>query len=418
MTAFSMRLAAVFVAAIVAVVVAAAAITFEFVERPRDRSLQRAFAEEVAIVSYLVDGDPERARAAGVALGPPPHEEAAMRGPGRGIQASLRRMGLDISVRILRGADGERRLAFPVTDGDWAYLLYPSPPASPLSQLVAYLLLVSLGAVAVALFAVARIAGPLRVMETALSRVDADGRLAPIEERGPSEVRRTARALNALSARLSSALGSRMRLVAAAGHDLRTPMTRMRLRTEFLPEEERATWLRDLEELDRIADSAIRLVREEADPGPPETIQLGALLRSVCDDLSEIGLSVTCLARGDACVRGHTLGLTRALRNLIENAATHGGSARVKLIAGHRGQGGPRILIEDNGPGIPETLLDRVFEPFFRVDPSRRKSGPGAGLGLAIAKELLESNGARLSIHNRPEGGLTQAVKFEADTTV
>jgi signal transduction histidine kinase len=203
---------------------------------------------------------------------------------------------------------------------------------------------------------------------------------------------------------------SRMRLVAAAGHDLRTPMTRMRLRAEFLDEEDRVEWLNDLNELDRIADSAIRLVREEAGVEDTEPVALDRLLRDLATELKQVGHPVTTGALSPALVKAGPLALKRALQNLIINAATHGGGARLALsVEGHRAI----VRIEDDGPGIPPDLLSRVFEPFFRVDPARRQSVPGAGLGLAIAREIVERNGGTITIENKAPRGLRQTVGFE-----
>lgn len=203
---------------------------------------------------------------------------------------------------------------------------------------------------------------------------------------------------------------SRMRLVAAAGHDLRTPMTRMRLRAEFL-EEERDKWLHDLDELDRIADSAIRLVREEVDQDAVEPVDLEGLVRDLETEMTSLGHAVSMEHLDKVSVRAGALGLRRALRNLIVNAATHGRGCSLSLAATN---GQAVLTIADRGPGIPEELLNKAFEPFFRVDPGRRQSVPGAGLGLAIAKEIIERYGGTIALENRPGGGLSQKVTFSA----
>jgi signal transduction histidine kinase len=202
-----------------------------------------------------------------------------------------------------------------------------------------------------------------------------------------------------------------MRLVAAAGHDLRTPMTRMRLRAEFLDldDEERALWLKDLDELDRIADSAILLVREEVDQPAPEKIRLDALLTEIAEELRNQGRSVTLAKLPAVTVEGSTLALSRALRNLIINAATHGGGATVALFE----EGGEALVrIDDEGPGIPDDLLAQIFEPFFRVDPARRQNIAGAGLGLTIAREIVQRAGGDVTIENKTPRGLRQTIRL------
>jgi signal transduction histidine kinase len=214
-----------------------------------------------------------------------------------------------------------------------------------------------------------------------------------------------------MTARLKNAAESRMRLVAAAGHDLRTPMTRMRLRAEFLDEEERALWLSDLEELDRIADSAIQLVREETQREKSQLLRVDQVITEICRDLASMKASVTIMKMEAVTISSAPLALTRAIRNLVINAATHGGGAFVTVGLEHSTA---LITIDDEGPGIPDQSMSRVFEPFFRVDPARRKSGPGAGLGLAIAKEIVERHGGKLTLQNRSPKGLRQEIFFPA----
>ncbi len=214
-----------------------------------------------------------------------------------------------------------------------------------------------------------------------------------------------AHAINSLSLRLKGAMESRMRLVAAAGHDLRTPMTRMRLRAEFLEDKDREKWIADLYELDRIADSAIQLVHEETARAGGYDVRLDDMVREAIAELKELQLDARLECAQPVTVRARPLSLKRALRNLIVNAATHGGGAIVSVgIDGDNAA----VSIEDCGPGIPEALLQRACEPFFRVEAPQKSSVPGAGLGLAIAKEIIERNMGQLELANRPAGGLLQ----------
>jgi signal transduction histidine kinase len=269
--------------------------------------------------------------------------------------------------------------------------------------------LISIGTGGIALMVAHGITRHLGSLERAALAFDADGVLPPLPEGGPAEVRATTRALNTMRSRLKTAIESRMRLVAAAGHDLRTPMTRMRLRAEFLEENERAAWLVDLKELETIADSAIQLVRDEVNEQQYEPIRVDEMLANTCRQLAALHLPIKMCNSEQATVWSSPLALTRGLRNLIINAATHGKGAEVTVSVR---AGMAIVAIEDEGPGIPEELMSRVFEPFFRVDAARRKSVPGAGLGLAIAKELIERHGGSLTIQNRMLGGLRQEVIF------
>jgi signal transduction histidine kinase len=187
-------------------------------------------------------------------------------------------------------------------------------------------------------------------------------------------------------------------------------MTRMRLRAEFFDDPDREKWLADLDELDRIADSAIRLVREEIAEDDSDPVRLDSLLCEVVNELSELQLDVAIADVEPAEVDIKPLALKRALRNLVINAATHGKSATVSLA---RKDDAFAIQIIDRGPGIPEALLKRATEPFFRVDPAR-SSSRGAGLGLAIAKEIIQRNSGSLTLTNAPAGGLVQTIELPA----
>jgi signal transduction histidine kinase len=333
----------------------------------------------------------------------------------RRIRASLAARGIDLPVVVTRdGRQAPLVVSIPIQDKGW--LLLPitdlPPQGVPWKVLLRWLALITLGATAIAVFVANRMVRPLVLLEDAVESVGADAMLMPVfPERGPAEVRATARALNSLSARLKSAVESRMRLVAAAGHDLRTPITRMRLRAEFVEDqEERALWLRDIDELERIADSAILLVREESGKAPLELIRLDELVNGIGSELREQNLDVENTTTEPVTVRASRLTLNRALRNLMINAATHGVRARVSVDGANGSMA--RIVIEDEGPGIAPELLGQVFEPFFRADPARRQNIPGAGLGLTIAREIIQRAGGTIAIVNRPNGGLTQIVEL------
>ncbi|MFG1243109.1 ATP-binding protein [Xanthobacter versatilis] len=313
--------------------------------------------------------------------------------------------------------EGPALTALGLADGRWLVIQRrfgpmgpPSGPPGGTFGFATWLAFMVAGVTLVVVFAVRRLTKPLSLIEEAAGRIGPDGELPALPEEGPTEVRAAAAAINRLSARLKVAMDSRMRIVAGAAHDLRTPLTRMRLRAEFIPDdEERAQWLSDLEELDRIADSAIRLVREEVEGGPEEIVRLDDLVDGVVAEVVEARRPVRLVRASPAAVRGRPLSLKRAVRNLVVNAATHGGGARVSVSAE---AGRVVLLIEDDGPGIPEALMGQVFEPFFRVDPARQVKIPGAGLGLAIANEIVSRHGGRLTLANRPGGGLLQRVEL------
>ncbi|MBA4791750.1 MAG: HAMP domain-containing protein [Rhizobiales bacterium] len=330
-----------------------------------------------------------------------------------GIGEALARLGLRRDVTVVEEERGAPLLvAVRLADGRYLQVpaFMPPPPPNRFGEMLSWFLLIAIGTAVATAFAIRRLTRPLAIIEDALAEVGPEGELPHIEERGTTELRAAARTINRLSERLKAAMESRMRIVAAAAHDLRTPMTRLRLRAEFLPDDaDREKWFQDLDELDRIADSAIRLVREEVEKDSTAPLALDLLAAEVAGELRDMVLPAEIARTERAEVLGHPLALKRALRNLAINAATHGRRARLSVFT----QGDEAVLeLRDEGPGIPEALLSRVFEPFFRVDPARQHNGPGTGLGLAIAKEIVERHGGTLAISNAPEGGLLQVIRL------
>ncbi len=332
-------------------------------------------------------------------------------------RTELAERGVDLPVTISR-KDWNAPLVVSIPIAGKGWLLLPiadlPPQRKPWYGLLKWLALITVGVSAIAIFAAHRMVQPLMLLENAVELVGPDAILPLLPEKGPAEVRATARALNSLSSRLRSAIESRMRLLAAAGHDLRTPITRMRLRAEFVEdEEERRLWLTDLDELERIADSAILLVREELGKTSPEALRLDTLVTGIAGELKDQNLDVTVTGTQTVSVRAGKLALSRALRNLMINAATHGRQATVSVADADGADGAvAQVIIEDEGPGIPPELLYRVFEPFFRVDPGRRQNIAGAGLGLTIAREIVQRAGGDIKISNRNGGGLKQVVEL------
>lgn len=408
------KITALLVAAILFVVLLATGLSFLLMSPPRFAEADDAAATQLALLADLVARHPAGVADAGAFAGvkQAPAGGSVEDGPTLGINTALGRKGRTEQV-IVSNPPGA---AWPVISaqlGDGRWLLMPMSivpgPQNRGWALAGWTLIMALGTTAVMVVAVRRLTEPLALLQRTVATIGPDGELAPLPEEGPTEVRAAARAVNLLSSRLKRAMESRIRLVAAAGHDLRTPMTRMRLRAEFLDDHERDTWIADLDELDRIADSAIRLVREEVDESSRTPVRLDTLVQDVTEELGEIGMQATLTASEPVTVLGRPLALKRAIRNLVINAATHGRAARARVEAS---DGRAVVLIEDRGPGIPEDLLARVFEPFFRIDPARNAPIPGAGLGLAIAREIIVNNGGTLVLRNLLEGGLEQRLSF------
>lgn len=411
MTSLRARIAVLLILAIVSVVGLATFAASRALSPPLPEATMEPLARQIAMLATLARNDRRAAEAAGMTIGPTPADGIAEERMSNVLSRTLARMGMAQTVLVTRAPDTPVLTAsVDLGTGEWLVSDIPDmrPPPGGFRVMAGWIVLIVLGSTGVALFAASKIIRPLELLESAVARVGADGILPRIPETGSGEILATAKALNRLSARLKSAMESRMRLVAAAGHDLRTPMTRMRLRAEFIADdEERAKWFADLEELDAIADSAIRLVREEVSREGHEVVRLDVLVHDIVEELDGLGYEMARPSLKRLLVTAGPFALKRALRNLIINAATHGGGAVVELAD----VGGSAVVrIVDEGPGIPENLIGQVFEPFFRVDPARRKSVPGAGLGLAIAREIVERFGGTLAIANRNPRGLIQTV--------
>jgi signal transduction histidine kinase len=324
------------------------------------------------------------------------------------MRAGTKRLGTPLDVTVTHKTGDIRFRTASIRVGPSSWILVDFDPSSD-PELWVWFVFITIGVGSIAVFAANRMSKPLALLESAVASVSPDGILPALAEGGPAEVRATAAAINSLSARLKSAIESRMRLVAAAGHDFRTPLTRMRLRAEFISDgDERALWLKDIDELERIADSAIQLVRDETTKTPPDIVQVGTLVRSVAEELRVQNFAIEVAETGEACVMASRVALSRALRNLLINAATHGVGGRVSVAGGATA----RITITDQGPGIAPDLMDQVFEPFFRADRARRQQIPGAGLGLTISREIVRRAGGDITIANRPGGGLIQIIEL------
>ncbi|QCI69465.1 HAMP domain-containing protein [Phreatobacter stygius] len=325
------------------------------------------------------------------------------------LRDTLQARGAPRDVVVSRNANDLPLLSIPVDQGWIVTQITDLGPAGGVFKIIAmWLALIALGAIAIALFFANRMVKPLVLLERAIESVGTDALLPELAVKGPVEVRVAARALNSLSSRLKVAMESRMRLVAAAGHDLRTPITRMRLRVEFVEnDDDRTMWLKDIDELGRIADSAILLVREESGKSPAEALRLDMLITELASELRALSYDVTLTHAAAAIVHANPTSLKRAFRNLIINAATYGKRARIALEAT---PSEALVLIDDDGPGIPQDMIGQVFEPFFRVHPSRAKDIGGAGLGLTIAHEIVQRSGGSITIENGLLSGLLQVV--------
>lgn len=253
-------------------------------------------------------------------------------------------------------------------------------------------------------WAVRRAVRPLGLFASAAERLGTDMQAPPMDENGPAEVKRAAKAFNRMQERLKRFVDDRTRMLAAISHDLRTPLTRMRLRAEFVDDEEmRAKMLADLDEMEAMIGATLAFARDEAKSEERVEIDLSELLETLAADARESGQDVSFQGSEPARISAAPLALKRALSNLIDNAVKYGHRARITL---GRAPGHYQILIDDDGPGIAVELQEQVFAPFFRVEGSRSKETGGTGLGLSVARGILRGHGGDITIANRPGGGL------------
>jgi signal transduction histidine kinase len=293
-----------------------------------------------------------------------------------------------------------------LTDGRWLNVETLLPRASPAAALPS---LIGTGVMAVAISVIValmirRMTRPMADLAAAAERLGRGEAVPPVPERGPVDVRQTTRAFNRMHGRLQRFVQDRTRMLAAISHDLRTPLTSLRLRAEFVDDEEtRTKILEALDEMERMTEATLAFAREEARREDTRTVDLAALVESLCEDLRDLDMDVTYAGPPSLLYPCRSVSLKRALRNLIENAVTYGQRARVTLAGADQEVS---IAIEDDGPGIPEADFERVFAPFVRLEESRSQETGGIGLGMAIARSIVRGHGGDITLANRPEGGL------------
>ncbi|MEM9430102.1 MAG: ATP-binding protein [Pseudomonadota bacterium] len=320
--------------------------------------------------------------------------------------------GRDVRAAILvsdRGRWGAREtVAVSVALGDGAGWLNvvsrgERRPPGPEADVFLLVLGASLAAVlAVGLLFVRRLTRPLSDLAAAARASGRGDRSVRLEETGPREFRETATAFNEMQARIAGFDAERMRTLAAVGHDLRTPITSLRIRLELLDEGDVAPMIQTLDEMTVMADGLVAYARGTGEAEARTEVDLGAALARLAEERGANLRFVT-----DATVRVRPVALSRAIGNLIDNAKRYGGGAEIALTK----EGLSAIItIEDEGPGIPEDALSTVFEPFVRGEESRNAETGGAGLGLSIARTIVTASGGTLTLANRAEGGLRATV--------
>lgn len=281
------------------------------------------------------------------------------------------------------------------------------PTGLPVSNWLPAVLLGQLVLLAAFTWAGVRLATrPLAQLADAADRLGPDLKSAPLPESGPQEVTRAARAFNAMQARIAGYMTERTQILAAISHDLQTPITRMRMRADMLDDSvQRDKMNRDLLEMEALVKDGVAYARTlHGTLEPPCRIDPDAMLCSLVGDYQDAGLAVTLHGKAGASIATRPHALKRILGNLVDNGLKYGGEVEVSVEPPAAGE--LVILVRDVGPGIPEAELEKVFEPFYRLEASRNRDTGGTGLGLAIARQLAATMGGTLTLANHPEGGL------------
>jgi signal transduction histidine kinase len=297
-----------------------------------------------------------------------------------------------------------------LSDGSWLNFGFPLPPLQPFWETRIFLLILAttLIALAISVWAVRRASAPLSVFTSAADRLGLDMNAPPLTERGPREVRQAAHAFNDMQRRLQRFVRDRIQMLAAISHDLRTPITRLKLRAELIEDEEQQRkMLADLDEMEAMIAATLAFARDEFAQEPRAALDLAALLQTICDEAADAGVAASYDGPSRFAFNGRPTALKRAFTNLVENAVKYGGGARVALTAVGASV---TVTVDDGGPGIAEAELDRVFDPFYRIESSRSRETGGVGLGLAVVRSVVRGHGGDITLANRPEGGLGATV--------
>lgn len=299
-----------------------------------------------------------------------------------------------------------------LSDGTWVWFERGLPQGLfdwPVKMLLTLGILL-VGVTSVSIVAVRWVVQPLADLRRAADALGKDIHRPPLPESGPVEVAETARTFNTMQRRIGRFVEDRARMLAAVSHDLKTPITRLRLRADLLDDEELGEKIRrDLDEMQAMVQETLDFMRGTDSQETTHLIDLMALLESLIEDAGEAGQGVRLTGRIEQPYPGRPLALKRCIGNLLGNALRYGGEVEVLVQDSAQSV---TLRIADRGPGIPPDTIDKVFEPFFRLEGSRGRDSGGTGLGLGIARNIARAHGGDLVLGNRPEGGLVAELKL------
>ena len=321
--------------------------------------------------------------------------------------------GDDVAIGASAGGDPHVALiSMKLPDDSWinVSLFAAGPPKTSGHGTLLSTSLMAFGVVLLSLLVARWLTRPLQTVVEAVGQLTPGRTTPPVPEVGPREVRDLASAFNAMQRRINDLVDTRTLALAAVSHDLRTPLTRVKLRAEDIPDEAlRSAVVRDIGEMEQMIEATLSYLRGEASAEPQRGLDLVAVLRTIVEDARETGQSIELEASAKLIAHGRLIGLKRAFGNLIGNATRYGQHVRVTAQARDRVI---IVSIDDDGPGIPDDQLKLVLEPFVRLEASRNRDTGGVGLGLSIAKANIEADGGTLTLSNRAEGGLRATISL------
>jgi signal transduction histidine kinase len=308
-------------------------------------------------------------------------------------------------------------IEMPLTDGHWLLFMSrfdPPPPFDPVAvnfnraSFATWLVLSILLAVLLSILAARRLVNPLSDLAMAVEQLGGSGEAPPITPRGPREISGTMLAFNRMQERLRRFNDDRTRMIAAMSHDLRTPLTRLRLRSELVDSPVHQDKMQaEIDFMSQLIDSILTFARDDTKREPRTMVDLSALVETVCESASDAGDPVRFSGPRDVTISCRPAALRRAISNLVENAIKYGKNAVVTLACT---AGRAIITVEDEGPGIPRSERERVFEPFYRLETSRNLDTGGVGLGLSVTRSIIWEQGGEINLGDRKGGGLSVRV--------
>lgn len=332
-----------------------------------------------------------------------------------GANGGLRTMLLESNPHgrfiVQTALDDQRWLQAEVSEGQAGMSM--APLAAMRDYLLRIYVLRATAIVLLAWLAVRLVMQPLKRLASAAEQLGRNIHSQPLDTSGPLEVRKASLAFNAMQRRLIDNIAERTRFLAAVSHDLRSPITRLRLRTEMaVAPEQRERFCKDLDEMDALISATLHLVQDSDMQEQPQLVDIDSLLTSLQVDCGEVGASVQ--IRGQAApLPGYAQSLKRCVQNIVENAIRYGEEALVEV---RDTPDALRIIVRDRGPGIPEDQLDKVLEPFYRLEPSRNSGTGGFGLGLNIAQTVARAHHGELTLRNLPARGLEVTLRLPRRT--